>query len=196
MKLLFVDVETGGLDPNTHSLLSIGLVAVDDGVIKDKREYFVKHNVYNVTAKAMEINNLDIKLIDKNGLSVYDVVNAIREFCNKNFGKVDKITVAGHNVAFDIKFLNHMFEKNFSSFNRFNHRTVDTSTLILAMSEAGMFGNNRVTNLDEALNFYGLNNNVRHSALGDAEMTANLYIAMVNSMRKLFCGFITRKENK
>ena len=42
---LFVDTETGGVDPNKHSLLSIGLClwSVREGII-DKTELFIKHN--------------------------------------------------------------------------------------------------------------------------------------------------------
>lgn len=67
MKIVFLDTETGGLDPSVNSLLSIGLVIWEDGKIKTKNEFFVKENEYNVTSKAIEVNRIDLKELKKKG---------------------------------------------------------------------------------------------------------------------------------
>ena len=40
---LFLDTETGGLDPRVHSLLTLGLVVGDADGVKDSLEIAVKH---------------------------------------------------------------------------------------------------------------------------------------------------------
>ncbi|MFZ1613213.1 MAG: hypothetical protein WAT51_03515, partial [Holophaga sp.] len=52
---LFVDTETGGLDSQRHSLLSIGLVLGDEGVVRHSLELFLKHDTYVVDGAAMKV---------------------------------------------------------------------------------------------------------------------------------------------
>ena len=65
-RLLFIDTETGGVDPNKHSLLSIGLVVWDsyDGLIYEK-EYYVKQREYVITQTARQINKISLEDLRK-----------------------------------------------------------------------------------------------------------------------------------
>lgn len=47
MELLFLDTETGGLNPGVNSLLQVGLVAYVDGKVIAKREFSIKEENYN-----------------------------------------------------------------------------------------------------------------------------------------------------
>ena len=46
-RILFIDTETGGINPNKHSLLSIGLVVwdQDNGIIYEN-EFYIKSEKY------------------------------------------------------------------------------------------------------------------------------------------------------
>ena len=68
MKLIFLDTETGGVDPRANSLLSIGLVIWENKKIITEKEFLVKEKNYNVTAQAMEINKINLDELKKKGL--------------------------------------------------------------------------------------------------------------------------------
>ena len=57
---LFLDTETGGLDPRLHSLLSLGLVAGDPGGVAESLEILVGHATYAVTGGGLKVNRIDL----------------------------------------------------------------------------------------------------------------------------------------
>jgi len=59
-RLLFIDTETGGIDPYVHSLLSIGLVVWENGQILAQKEIFVNDGVLNVTQSALLVNQINM----------------------------------------------------------------------------------------------------------------------------------------
>ena len=57
-KILFIDTETGGIDPNSTSLLSIGLVAWSNGEILDEKiDKFLDETLYIVTHIIMSLDS-------------------------------------------------------------------------------------------------------------------------------------------
>lgn len=64
-KYIFIDTETGGIDPNYSSLLSIGLIVWEDRKIKCSKEFFIKQKSYNVTSIALRINNINLVDLEK-----------------------------------------------------------------------------------------------------------------------------------
>ncbi len=58
--LLFLDTETGGLDPRKHSLLSIGLVVGDGPKVVNSLEILVRHEPFVVSAGGMKVNRIDL----------------------------------------------------------------------------------------------------------------------------------------
>ena len=58
-RLLFIDTETGGLDPEKHSLLSVGFVVWDSALGECcSAEYHLKNENYCITKTAQKINKL------------------------------------------------------------------------------------------------------------------------------------------
>ncbi len=60
-RLLFIDTETGGLNPNKHSLLSLAMVVWEDMEIIDSQELLINDGKLSVTEEALSINKIDIE---------------------------------------------------------------------------------------------------------------------------------------
>ena len=100
-------------------------------------------------------------------------------FLKKHFNLNEKITLAGHNINFDVNFLRFFLKENNENFNKlFSHRFVDTSSILyyLYLSKNLNF---RALSSDEAFNLFGIKVEGRHSALGDAIATAKLFTSLV-----------------
>ena len=59
MRRLFIDTETGGIDPQKHALLSIGLVVWDNGSIIASKEILIKQGDKSITQRSLNINKID-----------------------------------------------------------------------------------------------------------------------------------------
>ena len=77
-RLLFIDTETGGLEPVEHSLFSLGIIVWENGKALFEDEIYIKDTVYRATAQALAINNINIDYLDKFGLDEQNVVKRIR----------------------------------------------------------------------------------------------------------------------
>src|SRR5215203_1988498 len=127
-RILFIDTETGGLDPLKNSLLSVALVVWQEFRIIDTKEIFIDDGILNVTSTALEINKIDHKEHKKISLNSREAIKVLDKFLNQHFSNDEKITLGGHNINFDVNFLRHFLVSNSYNFSqRFSHRYVDTS---------------------------------------------------------------------
>lgn len=183
-RLLFVDTETGGLDPNKYSLLSIGLVVWDacDGVLFEK-EMLIKHKEYHVSTSAQRINHFDQQIHEQTAISSKTAINVFYEIKNQFFVDETTIPLAGHNVSFDILFIRKFFQDNKRSFeNLFSHRSVDTYSIVRFLVNCGRLPE-YINSSAKAFSHFGITVQGRHTSLGDARATAELYTKMLDLMK-------------
>lgn len=186
MKLLFIDTETGGLDPQQHSLLEVAFGVWDDGVIIDTLNLPIYHEVYNVTQQAMSINKIDLRKND-GGWTPAGAVTQIQSFIGQHFlDDEERPALVGQNVGFDVGFLKTLFRPGDYEYT-FSHRTIDTASIIRFLQMSGVvqpFG----TGLDDAIRYLGIpvEEGARHTALGDVRATA----AVFNVLKRIVGGGI------
>lgn len=110
---LFLDTETGGLDPQ-FSLLTLAAVLADKdfqpicGGNKEDTLYLqVRHPEYLVTPDAMTINKIDLVHHSAVGLNITEAQVAFKDFIERGFEKNNgrKLMPVGHNLAFDLRFV-------------------------------------------------------------------------------------------
>jgi len=179
-RLLFIDTETGGLNPNKHSLLSLAMVVWEDREIIDSQELLINDGKLSVTEKALSINKIDIKKHKQSAISSSQALEKIYLFINKHFPQQRKITLAGHNVHFDVNFLKFFFFENNENFNKyFSHRIIDTSSILYYLYLAGHI-KRRAISSDEAFDLFEIKVEGRHTALGDAIATAKLFTKLLD----------------
>ena len=174
-RVVVFDTETGGLDPLTHIILSIGLVSFDGD---RRKEIFVREPEIVTHPRSMLVNGIDLDWIRHNGLSPRGAVAEVEAFLDAvapNRPELPAMLV-GHNVAFDMAYMRRMYSMAAMPFPReFSHRSVDTHTLLWSLAVAGTLPND-ATSSDGAFKYFQIEPppEARHTALGDALATRDL----------------------
>ena len=179
-KILFIDTETGGIDPASHSLLSLALVVWKELEVRASIEILVNDGVLNVTEKALEINGINLSEHKKKAVSPVLALQQVDQFLDHHFSRDEKIILGGHNINFDVNFLNVFLTRNGYNFQqRFSHRFVDTSSILFYLYLTGKM-KRKLTASQDAFDYFGITVPGRHTALGDAVATAQLFSKLVS----------------
>lgn len=129
MNLLFMDVETTGLDPLYHDIIDICLVETDrEG--KEIKRFSSKivpsvNGIRRANPKALEVNGYSYEGW-KNAKEVPDALNKINELWKER----EKLIPVGWNTPFDISFIGEAF-KHLS--RRFYHHSLDLMSMYWGM---------------------------------------------------------------
>ncbi|MEP7318648.1 MAG: 3'-5' exonuclease [Panacibacter sp.] len=183
-KILFIDTETGGLDPSKNSLLSLALVVWQEFEIVGSKEILINDGLLNSTPQALKINGINLEEHKKNAFHPKEVLKEFDDFLNFHFLSNEKITLAGHNINFDVNFLKYfLLENNYSYFKRFSHRYVDTATILYYLYLSGKIKQKAISS-QEAFDLFGISVEGRHTALGDAIATAKLFTILLRIISK------------
>ena len=179
-KIVFIDTETGGLDPKYHSLLSIGLVQWENTKITRTKEILINDGELNVTDAALAINKIDLSSHIVNAITQEEAIQEILLFIEWSGNQKEKITLAGHNVCFDIRFTRHLFEsQNYNFEDYFSHRSIDTSSILHYLYFAGKI-DRKIVGSSDAFKHFEIEVKGRHTALGDAIATAELFTRLIS----------------
>jgi DNA polymerase-3 subunit epsilon len=182
-RLLFIDTETGGLDPDKHSLLSLAMVTWEDMEIFDSQEFLINDGILSVTDEALSINKIDIEKHKLSAISSPEAMEKIILFISYHFPRQKRITLAGHNVHFDVNFLKSFFSRNNRDFSEFfSHRVIDTSSILHYLYLAGQIKRKAISS-DEAFDLFEIKVEGRHTALGDAIATAKLFTKLLDLLK-------------
>lgn len=179
-----VDVETGGFDWNRHALLEIAVVPLDldaDGRLVPSpttSSHVVPAAGTEIDPKSLEVTGIvvDHPFRDaKHERQALDVVFAPVRAAMKKHG-CQRAILVGHNAHFDLNFLNAAVARCGHKRNPFHPFSV-FDTVSLAGVAYGQ------TVLGRALQAAGLPWNAAeaHSAVYDAERTAELFCKIVNA---------------
>lgn len=106
-KILFIDTETGGLDPRCYDLLSIGylLYDINEDKVLDKGELYLKKNTgYKIDYNALAVNKFDFELIKNYGMEMLEIRTKILSLIDNSD------CIAGYCVQFDKNFLEHSLD--------------------------------------------------------------------------------------
>lgn len=183
-----VDVETGGFDAERHALLEIAAVPIRmdiDGHVSCGPTVSVHVKPFAgamIDAKALEITGIDVdhpfRDAQDERAALDHIFKPIREAVRRE--GCQRAILVGHNAAFDLGFLNAAVRRVAHKRNPFHpFSCFDTATL------AGLAYGQTV--LSRAAHAAGLdwNQSEAHSAVYDAENTAELFCRIVNRWRHL-----------
>lgn len=169
--MIIVDVETTGLNPEKHSIVSIGAIS-----FFNPAEYFYEEcSVFDgaeITIEALQVNGFTEKEItDKNKKSLESITRAFLLW----IGNFDDKTLAGQNPSFDRNFLKASADRykiEWISHNRGVDRTVDLHSLCYAHHLKRRLVPTDL-NTNKILNYVGLSDEPKpHNALTGAKMVA------------------------
>jgi ribonuclease T len=181
-----VDVETAGVDPQSNALLEMCVVLID----LNEQGFFVRGATYNehilpfqgavLDAKSLEFNQIDpfqpLRFAIDEKPALQQLFNPINQALKKT--RCQRAVLVGHNAWFDLLFIKEAIKRTgiTSPFHAFT--CFDTATL------AGLFYGQTV--LAKAVKAAGISfdPNEAHSAIYDAEKTADLFCVMLNTWHK------------
>jgi DNA polymerase III alpha subunit (gram-positive type) len=187
MKYLALDVEAGGITPD-RSILEVyfGVVA-PDGALLDELSILTKpdNGPYIVDAQALSVNKIDLVQHDKNAVTYQQAGRLIYDFLNKNSssGK-DRLIPLGHNVGFDVDFVQaHLISKK--TWNQFcSYRTRCTGVISGVLTDLGIIPSAQSSSLSSLCNFFHVPIINAHRAKDDAIASANLYFKMLHFIKR------------
>ncbi|CAM2876649.1 TPA: ribonuclease T [Legionella pneumophila] len=182
-----VDVETAGIDPQKNALLEMCIVLLDmdeQGLLKKESSYFEHILPFpgaELDQKSLEFNQIDpyqpLRFAVDEQIALERLFKPIHDLLKKT--RCQRAVLVGHNAWFDLLFIKAAIKRTGikSPFHAFT--CFDTATL------AGLiFGE---TVLAKAVQAAGLHfdSQEAHSAIYDAEKTADLFCLMINKWRML-----------
>lgn len=187
-----VDLETGGFDAKTDALLEIGAVILgldDDGKLYRRQTVFAQVQPFpgaKLNKASMEVNKINVESPFRMALPEHEALEKLFKPIRNAVSDsgCTRAILVGHNAHFDLGFLNAAILRadiKRSPFHPFS--VLDTVTL------AGVLMGQTV--LSKALMASGLGHDSReaHSALYDAEKTADLFCQLVNQSSAIYAGF-------
>ena len=179
---IVVDIETGGLNPKTDSILEISIVFLkfrkNEIYIHDVDHYHIKPACNtNVFKKALYYNkilpNHPFRLAVEEKVALDSIYSRVFDIIKHE--KCIKAILVGHNAWFDLSFLIAASKRTkIKNIPFHNFSSIDTATLsILSYGQ---------TVLSQALNAAKIkfDNSKAHSALYDSIKTAQLFCKIVN----------------
>jgi len=185
---VIIDIETSGFNPKKNALLEIAAVLVefDSNCDLQITECYSAHVIPFKNAEldesALKFNGIDpfhpfrMAIEEKDALEY--IFKPIRHAIKRN--QCTRAILVGHNPAFDISFLNAAITRNQikrSPFHPFS--TFDTATL------GGLaYQQTVLAKIAEAANMEW-DNEKAHSAIYDAEKTAEIFCKIINRWKQL-----------
>ncbi len=176
MRQLILDTETTGLDPaRGHRIIEIGCVELVNRRLTGKRYHQYLQPDREVEAGAFEVHGISNKFLeDKPRFS--DVVNEFMAF-------IKGAELIIHNAPFDVSFIN----AELNALGQTYGKVIDFCTVVDTLAMARQFHPGQKNNLDALCKRYSIDNSQRdlHGALLDAEILADVYLAMTGGQATL-----------
>jgi DNA polymerase-3 subunit epsilon len=172
------DTETTGLDPKGgDEIISIGAVRIVNGrLLRGETFDQLINPMRSLPWKSIQIHGIQPDMLEDQP--------TIGEVLPQFYRYADKTILVAHNAAFDMRMLQL---KESASGIRFTHPVLDTM-LLSAVVHPGQ----KDHNIEEIAQRLGIRIVGRHTALGDAIVTAELFLKLIPLLQSQ--GIVTLKE--
>lgn len=180
--LVVVDTETTGENPFVHEILSAAFVPVEQPA---QLEVHVK--VRDNASWSKYGQSLFEKIEgewQQRAVLASEAVQKIEEFLDSHY-QGREVNLVGHNVAFDRFFLARLASRaGVKSIRGISHRTVDTHSLLTVLHILGKIPS-EATSSSGAFEYFNIKvpKARRHTALGDAVATRELFLRLIDELR-------------
>jgi len=184
VRFVVLDSETTGLNPNVDRIITIGALAVVGGeiLLEDSFSALVKmsRNTEAVTVHGVTRDE---------SLEGIEEPEALERFLHYLKDGV----IVGHHIGHDIATLDAAYTRHWGA--RLSNRSLDTMDLTLHLERDGAFAGRpaiRSFTLDALCAMFGVVPHDRHTASGDAFLTAQVFLRLVRLASKFGRGTLTR----
>lgn len=173
-RFVVLDTETTGFDYTNDRILCIGAIILQNGMIHihDSFEVFIQQEHYD-QASAQIHGILKECVIDRP-----TELEALQQFLDF-LG--DSIIIAHHTI-FDITMINKALERN--GLPKLKNKTLDTAVLYKkTLLVSNLLERKENYSLDELADKFDISKKDRHTAMGDAYITAIAFLKILNKLR-------------
>lgn len=173
MRYCYIDTETTGLNPDEHEIIEIAIITeYDDGSVVNWSSKVRPAHIETAHPKALEINGYN-----EDDWADAPSQRVVAKLVSQH---LKGAIVVGHNVRFDIEFIDALFSQQGVK-HRWKHRDqIDTITLVREhLFPTGL----KSASLDNTRRWLGWSLEGAHSALKDAEDCMRLRHTLERSSR-------------
>jgi DNA polymerase-3 subunit epsilon len=175
MRQIFLDTETTGLESKLgHRIIEIAAVEMLGRRLTGHRFHYYLNPEREIEVGALQVHGLTKEFLqDKQ--KFFDIANELLEF-------ITDAELFMHNASFDVSFLNNELGlAKLEPLEKYCHSITDTLKMAKELHPG------KRNNLDALCERYQVNNSKRvlHGALLDAELLADVYLAMTRGQESL-----------
>ena len=175
VRFVVLDTETTGLDPRRDRVITIGAVAVIDGeiLLADSFEVMLKiaYNNSSVTVHGITRDEALAGMEESHAMALF--LDYLRDG-----------VIVGHHIGHDIEAISCACERHFGI--RLRNRSLDTMDLTLHLNDDGAFRGRPLAagfSLDALCETFGVVAHDRHTAGGDALLTARVFLRLLKAAK-------------
>ncbi len=175
-RLIVLDTETTGIEPSEgHRIIEIGCTEIIDREITENNEYHQYVQPERNVGDSVRIHGITDKFLT--GKPKFE------EIASEFMEYVKGATLVIHNAPFDLGFLNHELKLLGS-----DERIEDSCTIIDSLELSKQQRPGTLHNLDSLCRRFEIDSSARtvHGALLDAQILAQVYLAMTGGQSTLF----------
>ncbi len=175
LTFVVLDTETTGFDFSKDRILCIGAIKLKNQQIEIKNgfEVYVKQDVYsNETAKIHGILKNDPE-------ALVSELEALEQFLNY----IENNILIAHHANFDLTMINNALLRH--NLPALKNKYLDTSDLFKkTLIQSNLLNKKAHYSLDEIADKYAISKKDRHTAMGDAYITAIIFLKILFKLRE------------
>jgi len=172
IRFVAIDTETTGFDYENDRILCIGAVALKNNkiLVEDSFEVYIKQTIFNK-------ETIKIHGIRKNGTEIkVSEEEALIQFLEY----LDDAIIIAHHTKFDITMINQALKR--LNVGPIQSKQLDTNYIHKKIAPENRF--KKLFSLDELCDSYNITMHDRHTASGDALLTALLFLKLTSKFKK------------
>lgn len=172
IRFVVIDTETTGFDYINDRILCIGAISIKNNkiLVADSFEVYIKQDVFNketVKIHGIRKNGTEIKTSEE---------EALKQFLEY----LDDAIIIAHHTKFDITMINEALKR--LKVGPIKSKQLDTNYIHKKVSAGDFF--KKMYSLDELCEIYNIKMHDRHTALGDALLTAYVFLKLTHKYKK------------
>ncbi|MUP45894.1 3'-5' exonuclease [Gramella sp. BOM4] len=175
IRFVVFDTETTGFDFEEDRILSIGAFRVQKNQIEigDNFEVFLAQTRFN--PETVKIHGI----IKKEKFEKISELEALKGFLNY----IQNSILVAHHAGFDVKMINKALERH--GLPKLRNKVLDTAALYSKTRiTSNLIDRDKTYSLDEIAEAYNIDLIERHTAAGDAYITALIFMKLLNRLSK------------
>ena len=175
IRFVVFDTETTGFDYKEDRILSIGAVRIENNSIEisDNFEVFLNQEKFN--PETVKIHGI----IQNEKFEKITELEALKKFLSY----IQNSVLVAHHAGFDLKMINKALSRN--RLPKLKNKVLDTAVLYKKTRIAtNLIDRDKVYSLDEIAEAYNIDLTDRHTASGDAYITALIFMKLLSRLSK------------